>query len=261
MNLLRQIGLSEEAIAQTIRRMPTEREIRDQYALLLSDEDRFFRENDAFPDAAKRYLALYCAFLPLCRESYLARGISETVFIDTFRDIARWEREHFAWTGEHGLSEQEWLCSHLQLRLFALGELQFEPLEHPDMPLPAGLQGLPTFNVHIPKGADLDKRQGSYDRALSFFGVNRAAAVCSSWLLSPVLAELLPPQSRIREFQREFHVVQIDEMSRQAEERIFGRVSEDPVLYPEQTSLQKAAKARLLRGEKIPSACGYRPIP
>lgn len=259
--LLRQVDLSEEAAAQALRSLPTDREIRDQYALLLSDADRFFSENDSAPDAAQRYLALYCAFLPLCRETYRARGIPEAVFIDTFRDIARWEREHFARTGEHGLSEQEWLGNHLQLRLFALGELQFEPLDSPGMALPAELEGLTTLNVHIPKGANLGERQASYDRALPFFGADRAAAVCSSWLLSPVLDELLPPQSRILAFQREFRIIQIDGTSRQAEERIFGRILEDPGLYPEQTSLQRAAKARLLRGGQIPSARGCRSLP
>lgn len=38
--------------------------------------------------------------------------------------------------------------------------------------------------------------------------------------------------------------------NRQAEERVFGRILEDPEAYPENTSLQKALKNYLSEGKK-----------
>ena len=46
--------------------------------------------------------------------------------------------------------------------------------------------------------------------------------------------------------------------NRQAEERVFGFLSDDTHAYPENTSLQRALKAYLLSGRPSMSACALR---
>ena len=252
------IGLCPEAVEDVLAFLPSAGELLAQYDLLKTNPNAFFAENGSHPASCKRYLALYAAFAWMAREEYERLGISETVYTDTMHDIARWEQEHFSRRGEHGLSEVKWLGLHVRLKLFALGELQFEPLTKTTCEIPADLQGLPVFNVHIPKGANLADRASSYRQLLQFWNLKEAVAVCHSWLLSPALKAWLREDSRILAFQSEFTIIRLDEASRQAEERIFGRISDDYATYPAHSSLQKQAKEALLCGKSIPAAYGFR---
>ena len=256
--LCRRVGLCPAAQQTALAFLPAQAEIIRQYQLLQSDPKAFFAENDEKPNRYERYLALFAAFAVLAWEQYEARGIAETVYVDTMRDLARWEEVCFERYGVHGLKEVGWLQLHVQLKIFALGQLQFEPLTEAECELPPDVKGLRIFNVHIPKGADLSQREASYRQALDFFDLDAAVGVCHSWLLSPKLRELLPPSSRILAFQGEYQIVWTDEKDRQAEERIFGHPCDDYASYPENSALQKAAKAALMRGEKIPVGYGYR---
>ena len=47
---------------------------------------------------------------------------------------------------------------------------------------------------------------------------------------------------------------------RQAEERVFGSLAEDPATYPEETSLQRKMKMALLEGKHFGMGCGIREI-
>ena len=78
--------------------------------------------------------------------------------------------------------------------------------------------------------------------------------VCDSWLLEPELRTLLKEGSNILEFQKWFEIVSIDKNCRQAEERIFRKVQDNPADYSEETSLQKAAKRYLMDGGQL--GCG-----
>lgn len=256
----RQIKLNSAAIETVLSHLRNDEEIRRQYALLHQNPEAFFRENDAASDCCMHYLSLFTAFAHIARKPYAERGISELVWTDTMHDIARWSESYAAREGMYGISKNiaRWLARHVRLEIFALGELQFEPLKKADFPLPDPVQHLPVLNVHIPKGADLAKRAQSYQQALSFFELSEAAAVCHSWLLSPALKPLLSPDSRILAFQSEFTIACLDEQSRQAEERIFGKLQDDPSLYPAQTSLQRRAREALSGGQTLPAAFGWK---
>lgn len=256
--LCQQVGLCPEAQQMALAFLPAQEEIIRQYELLRSNPKAFFAENDEKSNRYERYLALFAAFAVLAWEPYEERGISGQIYLDTMRDLARWEEVCFERYGVHGLKEVSWLQLHVQLKIFALGQLQFEPLLEAECELPPEMRGLRIFNVHIPKGADLSQSEASYQQALEFFGLDEAVGVCHSWLLSPKLRELLPPASRIRAFQDAYQIVWTDEKDRQAEERIFGHPRDAYESYPENSSLQKAAKAALLHGEKIPVGYGYR---
>ena len=253
----RAIGLCEPAVETVLRHLPSAEEIHTQYALLWRDPRAFLDVNAAHQAPFQRYLALFTAFAILTRADYAQHGISDTIWLDTMHDIARWEEAFFFRHGEHGLNQAGWLSLHMRRRLFALGELQFELPEKQEFSLPAELSALPVLYVHIPKGADLAKRSDSYQQALRFFSYPEAVLLCHSWLLSPALPKLLNPDSRILAFHSEFTLLQLDETSRQAEERIFGPKQDDPSLYPVTTSLQRRAREMLISGQKIPAAVGF----
>ncbi len=229
--------------------------------------DFFYRETEAFydcinakPQPEQWYLVLYVRFAVLLKEEYDKRGIPEAIFFDTFSDITIWEAACFAQTGKHGLLEIRWLSKHLKLELFRLGRLQFEPILFP--PMLVGTINPPqeetVLNVHIPKGSPLKEQviADSYGQAMENWGLKRVVFVCHSWLISPVLKELLPPTSNILIFQKDYELVMEDLENRQAEERIFGYISDDTDSYPEDTGLQKSAKAWLKSGKKIPVGWG-----
>ena len=111
--------------------------------------------------------------------------------------------------------------------------------------LPAGT---PVLNVHIQKGADLRQENvtASLRMAKDFFTrvfpeTRFLAMVCYSWLLNSGLKDLLPSNSRILRFAKNFNVIFEAADKKQAVERIFGRRYRRKAEYPQQTSLQRAA--------------------
>jgi hypothetical protein len=127
-------------------------------------------------------------------------------------------------------------------------------------------EGTMVLNVHIPAGEPLDiaEVRVSMDYAPEFFKMYFQKMctlfICHSWLLSPQLKELLQEDSRILQFQNLFSVYEVDQ-ERQAEERVFGYIAENPDAYPERTSLQKKMKAALLAGKRFGMGRGVRVIP
>lgn len=183
---------------------------------------------------------------------YRKRCIGDDVAIATFRDISRWEEEYErTHGGEPGLSETGWLGYHLQLRIFALGSLQYQLRDQTD--------DIFTLALHIPKGSDIsgESVQSSFDEAKRFFAKDRIRIVCSSWLLSDELSGLLDDNSRIKAFSSMFTKTSSDYSRRQAEERIFGIIRDNPAEYEGQTSLASRAREHLLRGGKLPVTSGY----
>lgn len=194
----------------------------------------------------------------ICRQAwsrtwrlYEEKGISREVFINTFRDIARWEEDYRERTGRPGLSNTRWLGNHLSLRLFAVGALQYQ--------IPDEDCKVFTLYLHIPKHADISQPSvdESFSRALAFFKVDEMRLVCSSWLLSDELSSLLPPSSRIRSFSARFTHVADNYERRQAEERIFGALRDNPADYPVTSSLARSARDYLVSGGRLPVTTGY----
>lgn len=193
------------------------------------------------------------------KEKYASLGIPEDVFYDSFQDIAIWTRTYYERAGDQGLGEWGWIQMSLNLKVFRLGRLQFEP-NSLEKEIRVGErvypEGTPVLHVHIPAEAPLDQRsvEDSLCRAIPFFrqyfGKTYDLLHCHSWLLAPALKELLPENSRILQFQSLFQVYATED-ERQAEERVFGVLCDDPVAYPEDTSLQRRMKAYLAMGNTI----------
>ena len=70
---------------------------------------------------------------------------------------------------------------------------------------------------------------------------------------------MLDERSRIKHFASLFTLIGTED-DRQAEERIFGFVSDDYPAYPESSSLAVKAKKYLESGERIFSGYGYREV-
>lgn len=192
---------------------------------------------------------------------YRLREIPDEVYIETFSDIRIWSEVCKTTFGEYGIEESGWLQEHTRLALFRLGRLQFQPIPL-DRDLIVGdrkyAKGHLALNVHIPAGEPLDPRAAlaSFARARAFFRGVPPVFVCHSWLLYPGLDQLLDPASNIMQFQRLFEIYEVDEASRQAEERIFGALQADPAAYDAITGLQRRAKAYLAAGGKLGAGLG-----
>lgn len=214
-------------------------------------------------------LRLYLAWTLDTKTRYDALGIPESVFWDSMKDITIWTEDYWNKHGIPGFAEWEWVLNTLRMKVFRIGRLQFEPSSLKETVLcgdcvyPAGT---PVLEVHIPAGEPLDAAAvaESLQNAPAFFQTyfHREFSLfhCHSWLLSPQLKNLLPEQSRILQFQNLFTVYNEDQ-ERQAEERVFGYLSNDANLYPENTTLQRSLKDALLDGKTVGMGLGIRVIP
>lgn len=143
-------------------------------------------------------------------------GIDPAVTAATFWDIGQQVMLHDRIHHEVDCRKGWWLCHHLAGALFRVGSLQFHAsyAGHHHGP---GADGRPFLDVHIPEGAALDPASCSQSFAdgAEFFarhvpdhGAERFG--CTSWMIDPVLAELLPPDANLVAFQRRFEVTHVE---------------------------------------------------
>lgn len=235
--------------------------------LFYEDQDRYFQELTAYPDHRLWFFYEYCRMACEVWETYQKEKIHEKIYWDTFSDLSIWCENCFLEYGEYGIAQFDWLFRHIKMKLFRLGRLQFE------IPGEKELQTIPKIIeqkikeerrtllfVHIPQGEPLlpDACADSFRQADRFFGKekNKPIFLCHSWLLGENLREILPENSNIREFQKQFQILSQDYETREAEERIFGMVQEEPEKYQENTRLQISAKEFLLSGRQLGNGFG-----
>ena len=138
----------------------------------------------------------------------------------------------------------------MDLGLFRLGRLQFQPVPH-------GKEI--ALNVHVAQGEplDYDAVRDSYDQAYAFFRGITNLYCCESWLLAPELREILPETSNIIRFQKDYTITEYRPDDRQCEERVFVRLQDNPADYPANTRLQKGVRDYLLSGKTVGAASGF----
>ena len=235
---------------------------------LFARDQQAFEEELSRREAPERLaLALYLRWGVRTYEEYRGRGIPDAVFWDTFHDFALWSKECERITGRPGLTEWGWNALLLRMEVVRLGRLEYQPhtLDRGVISGEVSLAaGTPVLEVHIPAGTRLrrDDLLSSLNTAGAFFQRYFQRDFlwfhCHSWLLSPELRELLTAESGILQFQHLFTVYDEDFPIRQAEERVFGTVEQDPREYPENTSLQRALKNYLLEGKCVGMGKGIR---
>ena len=174
-----------------------------------TDLNAFFAEMRQRPNFRVDFLLFAVRYALELYPLFVQKNISDTVYFDTFSDIAIWADNYRKSYGEAGIDDMEWVSRSLQMGIFRLGRLQFEPTSllkerhFASRVLPSGTLVL---NIHIPQGSPLtpNEFEASYRQALSFFRGITPVFFCHSWLLYPALADLLPAHSNIRAFQSRF---------------------------------------------------------
>ena len=260
--IMKRIKLSEEAQCVEQKQKMTEEDYERWKVLFQTDLKMFLEEwknqNEYKEKALYFYLRLSCETYTC----YQKQKIGDKVFDDTFYDITIWCEECYRKYGVYGLKELWWLAQSINMKLFRLGRLQFEPIViEEDMVgenevIPKGTRAL---NVHIPAGESLDLKVclDSFRNAEAFFGEKGQTYVCDSWLLSPELKKLLSEKSNIIRFQNLFEITKVYYAFPQAEQRVFGEVLEDKSQYPEDTLLQRNLKKYLMDGKNPGIGAGF----
>jgi len=188
------------------------------------------------------------------------QGVEADVWIDTMKCYSRFVREHLASCGFYGFDRGFWTTRQRDAKLFRLGELEYELLCGPD--------GAKAIGLHIPSDASLDPKllNASLSKARAFLGRSfpewaDAPIKCDSWLLSPALKRLLPPGSRILDFQAAFDLTGTNPKSNDVLQWVFG-LSEAQKAdcrledLPENTTLRRNMKAFMQSGGEVGNAEG-----
>ena len=259
--LCKAINLPEPVIEAVMGFEMTEEQYQKYKNSFKKEREVFFGEVCNKSNYRQIFLYLYLRFSCDAYEEYCLRGISDEIYFNTFSDITLWCGNCFRDFGEYGIEQYYWLSRHIELKIFRLGRLQFEPAAfNTTVTVNGGRinKGDLVLKVHIPQGQSLkhDACESSFKMAEKFFRGIPPIFVCNSWLLYPGLKDILGPNTNIIQFQNFFTIYDIDEDCRQAEERIFNTISDVPDTYPENTSLQKEAKAYLIAGKKLGNGLG-----
>jgi hypothetical protein len=215
------------------------------------------------PDGLAMLAVQLCA-AQLTRQSYRQRGIAPEIFTATMGCFSRFAAECRRWYGAPHYDRAFWAWRQLSGVLFRLGTLEFE-LYLPDAGACANL-GLTrpeqVISVHIPSDADCQTQplHAAYAQAREFFARQygrQFAVTCCSWLLSPALGGLLPPDSGIRRFAADYRVTGVEPEEPAYQLWLYGQLTPCPIAdLPEKTSLQRRVKAHLLAGGTIGEAAG-----
>lgn len=176
------------------------------------------------------------------------RGISSAISDRSLSDLAQQVRVHRQTYGEFGLHTYPWLQIAWSGALYWLGRLQFN-LQRAD--------GDWDLSTHIPATGPLtpDSVDDSFRWARSFFAehfpdVPTTDFWCSSWLLDPYLAHMLPAESNLARFSQRWR--RYGEPMPGDDDVLFFTFSRrgevDTSTLPRDTSLQRAIVDRLQSG-------------
>lgn len=122
------------------------------------------------------------------------------------------------------------------------------------------------IKLHIPKGAKFTPKtvEKSFEEAISFmkkyYPEEKPCAICcTSWLIDPQLAEILPETSNIANFGKMFARFAQKNDGKDALRFVFGIMDDNPDFdsLPEDTSLYRALKAHYKSGKAIYTTSGY----
>ena len=253
--ILSKIDMPEEAAAETLRaeeEIP-EAELRDFYRGLCDErgyDQAYAALKDRLGEDARgfRMLKITLSAAQITQSRYRREGIGDGIFYETMGCFSRFVREYKESFGEYGFDRGFWTGRQLSLLLFRLGSLEYEWADG-------------DVSVHIPGEADISAQATDESLALAarFFEKYRktpARYVCTSWMLSPALGKLLPADSRLVGFGKRFRILETYPDADDYKLWIYRDKSLSPENFPENTSLQRKAKAYVLGGGKIGSAFG-----
>lgn len=227
----------------------------------LTDESRWAEGRRALlaalgedPDGMRELCAqLRCALA--AKEEFDRLGIPEEVYFSTMGCFSRFVGEHFQSFGRYGFDRGFWTVRQVSVRLLRIGALEYELTR---------LDGERIISLHIPTDCRLRMMllRESWERAKvliprSFPEYAGAPMYCSSWLLSPDLAGLLPEESNILAFQRSFAITPVEAGGREFLQWIYLRSDLPLEQLPEDTSLRRNLKRFLLSGGAFRTGKGW----
>ena len=222
------------------------------------------KEIDVSLNSARMVFLLYCA-VPL-RQEYKKRGLPEPLYWETLQDLRYKLRECYTLHGEWGTFVPDWYRRFYTCERFALGRLQYEPIEFPGEDYKKVLkQGDRVYSCHIPSSGALREKDvfESLKRAYNFYRAELKdgilPVVCHSWLLYQPLEEVFAESPNILKFRQLFDVLHNDEDKNNGD---FWRVFyqnysvENLQSLLATTKLQKRLKAYLLEGKTLGEGWG-----
>lgn len=206
------------------------------------------------PDGMKELCCqLRCALK--AKAEYDRLGIPDEVYIATMGCFSRFVQEHRASFGRYGFDRGFWTVRQVSVKLLRIGALEYELTSR---------EGKSILSLHIPTDCRfvLPLLRASWVQAEALIGrafpaYADAPGYCSSWLLSPDLAGLLPPESNILAFQRSFSITPVEGTDRSFLQWVYLRSDLALEELPENTSLQRNLKQFLLSGNRFRTGRGW----
>lgn len=205
------------------------------------------------PDGFKM-LTCMLSFVLNTHEEYERKEISEDIFIATMKIFTRFLGEYMTGYGVYRFTWGWWVPRQISCNEFRIGELEYETVDDGENK---------SISIHIPSDAIMNTAnlRKSYISARNFFTkyypeYKDVDMYCDSWLLSPALEKLLPENSNILKFQKEFIINRVDSDFKYFMNWVYKK---DDIPYedlPENTTLQRNMKKFLLNGGKVGSAAG-----
>lgn len=181
-------------------------------------------------------------------ESYQRMGIEDDIFIATMRFCTRFIEEHKKTYGDYAFEWAWWFVRQLAMQEFRIRELEYEFVDGDKRKI----------YIHIPSGARMTPGciQKSFAEYRDFLEKYYPQWMdvhwyCESWMLSPVLKQLLPKSSNILLFQELFEIVSVNYESMAVLDWVYPGEKADFASLSEHTSLQRNMKRLLLNGEKV----------
>lgn len=200
---------------------------------------------------------------------YRKRGYDEEIFYESMLDITMAARRCSEREGVYGIDAvyTGWSRRVLLLEIFRLGRLEFELIPSKYAVEIDGYKlnvGEPCISTHIPAYDKLTEEncEESYERARVFykkhFNIERCFFICISWFMHPWLNEDLGERSSIVKFNQRYNVFEVVDDGVAPIGWVFQTKRENPEDYPEDTSIQRALKARMLSGKPFGYGVGVR---
>lgn len=196
------------------------------------------------------------------------KGISDDLISGVLRLnmilVKSYERRH---DGAQGYDLLDWARNYFRGKIFRIGRFEvefFAKVKVKDSPL----EEAQLINLHIPPNEPFTKDviDASFREILAFRkkifpNEPYAGFHCTSWLLSPMLKDVLPKESNILAFQNRFHMLQLTENDKSVYDFVFSMPDMNFKIedLPERTSLQRNIKAYCMSGKKIFDAEGWIP--
>ncbi len=235
------------------------------FAKSLDDVKQIAENNNISPYTA--YMLLFICMSPILKRKYTQIGISDKIFFDTMHDLRFKLEECRLIHGKCGTFVPTWYKGFFEMRIFALGRLQFE-INHTwfdcavdGIVIPKGTKVL---SVHIPRTNTRLEHSlviDSYRQAAEFFKEEfdgDIIFICNSWLLYPWNRTILNDGSNLAQFYDDFTIVSSGEYQNYSEVwRLFDCLFDgNPDNLPNDTSLRRAYIERIKSGEPIGHGTG-----